>query len=180
MGKAGIVGLICCCFSLILTVVSTALPYWYQYTERDTEFFFVVSSGLWMFCSKRYKEVEANCREITDVPEYFLAVRALVLMGLFIVAIANILGFVGIFVTRQRKNIFLTAGVISISAGICMLTGAFVFVGRTNYLAHGEFVQYLAGFPLTLVAGVAGIIAGILFICARPSEEHQSSSPLLH
>ncbi|KAL3891611.1 hypothetical protein ACJMK2_003866 [Sinanodonta woodiana] len=173
MGKAVIVGLICCGISLALVVVSTAVPYWIRDKESD----YVVFSGLWMECSKIGSE--AICQEITGVPEYYLAVRALVLMGLFMVASANILGFVGIFMIRQRKSITLFAGVISILAGMFMLTGAIVFAGRASYLAY-DAVQFHVGFPLTLVAGVMGIVAGILFIRARPSDENQSSSPLLH
>ncbi|KAL3891610.1 hypothetical protein ACJMK2_003865 [Sinanodonta woodiana] len=174
MGKSGIVGLICCGVSLILTVVSTALPYWVQYKKSN----YVATSGLWMYCSKGYEEEEAQCREIKVVQEYYLAVRALVLMGLSMAAIANVLGFVGILVIPQIKNISLVAGYISITAGICMLTGAIVFAGRTSYLAKGYFVQFHVGFPFSLVAGIVGIVAGRLFIRAMPFEENQSNNPL--
>ncbi|KAK3608915.1 hypothetical protein CHS0354_021847 [Potamilus streckersoni] len=172
MGIIGIAGFICSIVSLILIVIAIAIPYWERtVTEQDGNMYV----GLWMNCT-RHGGGEAICGQLNTVQEYVLVARAFIILGLFLVAGAAVLGFIRIFVMKENQTVSHAAAAVSIGAGMFMLIGAIVYSGRRSGLSPGEMVNYHAGFGFAILAGGIALFAGILYIAGRSNQINKIKS----
>ncbi|KAL3891546.1 hypothetical protein ACJMK2_003805 [Sinanodonta woodiana] len=151
-GIINYVALGCSALALILDFVALALPSWSTIHNA--------SLGLWKVCR------EDKCDEYIVLQAYLKATRALIILGLLLMAAAIAMAVLKIFVMKDKKFLFLGASASAISAGGLTLIGTIVY-GVKAEEDYTKDAVLDAGFRLAVVAGVIPIVAGILFIIGR-------------
>ncbi|KAL3891559.1 hypothetical protein ACJMK2_003817 [Sinanodonta woodiana] len=156
-GIINYVALGCLALTLILDIVALALPSWLTIQN--------VSFGLWKYCIL-LPTGEDKCDEYIVLQAYLKATRALIILGLLLMAAAIAMAVLKIFVMKDKKFLFLGASASAISAGGLTLIGTIVY-GVKAEEDYTKDAVLDAGFRLAVVAGVIPIVAGILFIIGR-------------
>ncbi|KAL3855464.1 hypothetical protein ACJMK2_014675 [Sinanodonta woodiana] len=137
---------LCFCIDLI----GFAIPYW---ISQDA-IIFKIHQGLWIQCVEvdGYK----TCATFTDsnLPDWFHAVRAFSIMSWVFFLMALVIIFV--FIKSEKKALYVGAVCLSFAGAFCALVAFAVYAGEV------QLKEYHAGFALTIISFILGMIIGIL------------------
>lgn len=197
MGSAGFltVATIIATTSLVFHVVGFSTPYWYQlesYENRDiNDPSFkrgrITHLGLWHYCVKDVEEkcTEDYCYSLSDdskgidIPLKVQATQVFESLALVMYLVVIVCAVLKIFVLKERTLLTLVAAVGSFIAGGFALFGVILFGTICNVKDLKEYrsgVHYFKpsnfhfSFAFCIIAALATIASGILFIIARRTE----------
>uniref|UniRef100_A0A8D2KVN1 Claudin n=1 Tax=Varanus komodoensis TaxID=61221 RepID=A0A8D2KVN1_VARKO len=179
-------------------IVATALDTWSTQDLYDNPVTSVFQyQGLWRSCVSQSSGL-TECRPyftILGLPAMFQAVRALMIVGIVLGAFGLLVAIfslkclrIGNMEDSAKANMTLTAGILSIVAGICAICGVSVFANMlvTNFWMStaGMYqsgmmslqVRYTFGSALFVgwVAGGLAFIGGIMMCIALPNYDSSS------
>ncbi|KAL3891910.1 hypothetical protein ACJMK2_004152 [Sinanodonta woodiana] len=160
-GIINYIGVACSALSLILDIVAVAIPNWISDSP--------VHYGLWKIC------FSDACFDISDIfslkhvqePDYLKATRALLIIGLIMLAAAIVVAVLKMFV--MKDNSFLSSGAAgsAIAGGLLILVGAIIFAVKEIKESDLTADTLSSGFALAIVSGAIAILAGILFFIGK-------------
>ncbi|KAL3890475.1 hypothetical protein ACJMK2_002757 [Sinanodonta woodiana] len=168
------------CTSVVIGIISIALPYWCYLEKSDGPVTVKKHYGLWIYCEEStiYVKTKSTCDSFALIPEFFEAVRMLEVIGLLFVLGAVVLG--AIKSAKENGTIQHLAGGLAALGGVLMISGTVVFalnivglVGPIETLRATYGTDILpsnilhAGFALAIVSGVIALISGCVFFCSK-------------
>ncbi|KAL3855465.1 hypothetical protein ACJMK2_014676 [Sinanodonta woodiana] len=139
---------LCFCNALI----AFAIPYWRSVHDNILK----VSQGLWNLCTET-DEYRA-CATIGNInlPEWFRAVRAFSILSWVFFLAALVYVSIFVFCKSDTKALYAAAVYLSFAGAVWALIAFAVYAGKT------QLKEYHAGFGLTIVSFILGLIIGIL------------------
>ncbi|KAL3891100.1 hypothetical protein ACJMK2_003363 [Sinanodonta woodiana] len=146
------IAVLCTCASVLFLILSIALPYWYYSV--------LVNFGLWTYCSGF-----GSCQSLLEVTASMQATRAFVIIGLLLLAGSGVVGFLKVFVLKEKTMFPRIAGGLAIAAGISIIIGVGIFGGKVG--ADTSVGTLHAGFGLAVVSGLTSFAAGGLYFASK-------------
>lgn len=152
-----------CGASLLFNIVGLAIPYWTYVSVGDVAAY----SGLWTVCAP----VAADETVCTSFPSEgldgaFKAVRAMEILGMLLILAALVCAVLKQFVMKDKVLLPKIGSGCAIAAGILMIIGTIIYATRDGV----ESSNLHAGFALCIIAGIAGIVGGVVMFLGSKGE----------
>ncbi|XP_060566342.1 uncharacterized protein LOC132725260 isoform X3 [Ruditapes philippinarum] len=156
------VGIGLCASSLLINIIGLAIPYWVYASAGDVKQY----SGLWSSCGS----VGGNS-VCVDIPDAFLdgafkATRAMEILGMILILAALVCVLLKQFVIKDQALLPKIGACLAIVAGIFMIIGTIIYATRDGL----DSSNLHAGFALCIIAGIIGIVAGVVVFMASKGD----------
>ncbi|KAL4223217.1 hypothetical protein ACF0H5_016689 [Mactra antiquata] len=157
-----IVANILCVLAFLLQVLCVALPHWFSVNN--------IYFGLWEYCASVSND-NYVCRLYSrggiTVEDYLAATSALEVLSLILLLVAMVVGIL-IFCFKYIMPLYIVAAILSLFAALSGLIGLIVFGVEYDEGNSMDGDNLHASFYLAVFATLFALIAGILFIVAKP------------
>merc|ERR1712137_571296 len=110
-------------FSLLCVIISLALEYWVFYDGDATTF----NYGLWKGCITITGVVPKNCDVVEDPTDGLKAVRAMVIIPVWLQVAAIACMAIKLFVKKDQKAVGFAAAGLLVFAGVCLMVAVAVY-----------------------------------------------------
>ncbi|XP_052802491.1 uncharacterized protein LOC128232795 [Mya arenaria] len=173
------IALIVSSFACVLNTVGLAIPYWLYASASNSGVSEEIYFGLWKLCIKGQGSGQSisGCfgfdERGLDLPTVIITTRAVEIIAVGLMFSATLWAAVKI---ALKRTVLYTkiSGIKCIIAGVLAIVGCVLFAINDdvkNLLKNGQQVHLHAGFALCIVAGIASLVAGVIYIIARPPEQ---------
>ncbi|XP_053408555.1 uncharacterized protein LOC128559847 [Mercenaria mercenaria] len=141
--------------SLLFNIIGLAIPYWNYKSIGEFKSYI----GLWSTCSPQLGG-ETVCKKIQDegLDDAFKATRAMEILGMLLILAALVIVLLKQFVMKDKALLPKIAAGCAVFAGILMIIGTIIYATRDGT----DSSTLHAGFALCIIAGVIGIVAGVV------------------
>lgn len=151
-----------CGASLLINIVGLAIPYWTYISAAGGKQNF----GLWSYCVSQAGN--SDCASLPDVAidGALQAVRAMEILGMLLILAALVCAVLKQFVMKDKVLLPKIGSGCAIAAGILMIIGTIIYATRDGV----ESSNLHAGFALCIIAGIAGIVGGVVMFLGSKGE----------
>ncbi|XP_053374813.1 uncharacterized protein LOC128547114 [Mercenaria mercenaria] len=164
MNKVLVVGILLCLVATIVSITSTAIPYW-LYQERIVfNKTFTHYIGLWKRCAKYPDSFPkaSGCVKLEYVQDWWKSVQALMNLGILFLALSTFLGCL-YCKDDSRQSLLHGAMLTAVLGGIALIVAVIVF----GVKGRDQRAYFHACFYLALVSGADGFVAAALLAISK-------------
>ncbi|XP_045171554.1 claudin-1-like [Mercenaria mercenaria] len=164
MNKVLAVGILCCLGATVVSIISTAIPYWLHHEEKAGGQSITLYLGLWKTCVKYSVSTTkgSTCVNIENAPDWWKSVQALMILGILFLALSTFLGC--LYCKDDSKQSLLHGAMFTaVLGGIALIIAVIVFGVKEKEISS----QFHACFYLALMSGADAIVAAALMAISK-------------
>lgn len=161
-----VMALVATTLTMIMCIISIALPYWiYQRTPRSGY------QGLWESCISTLSGSTNQCQLIRLPPEFLDATRVMMCFGLVFYLFAVLCAFVFTFVKKEKTSLATAATVLCIFGGAFTMISIIVYGAKYPYLLDAKGMTLHVGYGLGVCSAIGGFVCSLLYCASKARGE---------
>ncbi|XP_045171368.1 uncharacterized protein LOC123533677 [Mercenaria mercenaria] len=156
MSKLLVVGILACLSATIISIISTAIPYWEYLHGSFLGQEGTLNIGLWRTCIKYKTSIVSGsaCSDTQNDEDWWKAVQSLMILGNVFLALSTLLGC--LYYKNSTQSFIQGTVFTALLGGVVLITAVIVF--GVEEKEHKS--SFSASFILAIVSGVLAFIAG--------------------